>query len=160
MKEVPMSTTLPTVPFETLSLHMEAQYLVELLAPQEDVARILDHVAAITPLAIGAYDRNAFETAPGIEHYRPLAGAAAGAESETRHRPGVVTVAFQIERDDALLARVVEEIYQVHSYQEPTILVRETLASRTKGLDDRDNPHRWWNTTGDWKKAGEGKAGA
>ena len=35
----------------------------------------------------------------------------------------------------------------------PYVPVRDALVSRSKGLDDRDNPHRWWNTTGDWKKA-------
>lgn len=139
-------------PFETRSVRMEAQYLVEFQAPLEDSARILDHVATLTPLVIGAYDRNAFQSAPGIEHYRPREGAVAGTETETRHRPGVVVIAFQIPHDDTLLARVVEEIFTVHSYQEPTILVRGILASRSKGLDDRDNPHRWWNTTGDWAK--------
>jgi len=38
------------------------------------------------------------------------------------------------------------------------ILVREVLASRSKGLDDKDNPHRWWNTSGDWAKKPEGAA--
>ena len=55
--------------------------------------------------------------------------------------------------DDQLLAEVIETIYQVHSYQEPVMRIEEILASRTKGLDDKDNPHRWWNTSGDWKKA-------
>jgi len=55
--------------------------------------------------------------------------------------------------DRALLAQVIEAIFQIHSYQEPVITVRDALVSRSKGLDDGDNPHRWWNTTGDWKKA-------
>ena len=54
--------------------------------------------------------------------------------------------------DQAILERVVETVFQVHSYQEPVIKVQHVLVSRSKGLDDRDNPHRWWNTTGDWKK--------
>jgi hypothetical protein len=48
---------------------------------------------------------------------------------------------------------VVEAVFQVQSYQEPVIKVQDTLVSRSKGLDDRNNPHRWWNTTGDWKQA-------
>lgn len=144
---------MPLASFETHAVSMVPQYLVEFQAPSEDVDRILDHVGAVTPLRIGAYDRNAFQSAPGLERYRPLEGAAAGAESETRQRPGVVAVSFQIAADPALLARVVEAIHQVHSYQEPAILVREVLASRSKGIDDSANPHRWWNTTGDWAKA-------
>ena len=139
---------------ETTSLHLVPCYLVEVQMPQEDVERIMAAVADITPLRIGAYDNNAFQSAPGIERYRPRDGAAAGAEAGTRCRPGVVAVTFQIDADQGLLARLAEAVFQIHSYQEPTILVREALASRSKGLDDRDNPNRWWNTTGDWKKAG------
>jgi hypothetical protein len=64
----------------------------------------------------------------------------------------VVEVNFQLPKDQALLERVVEAIFQVHCYQEPTISVEEVLVSRSKGLDDSRNPHRWWNTTGDWKR--------
>ncbi|HVJ32279.1 MAG TPA: hypothetical protein VND94_04120 [Terriglobia bacterium] len=139
--------------FATTSMTFEALWLVTFQAPKEDVARVLEAVTAVTPLRIGKYDRNAFETATGTEHYRPLDGAAAGAESETRLRPGVAEVSFQLPRDNAVLERVVEAIFAVHSYEEPVILLREILASRSRGLPDKDNPHRWWNQGGDWKKA-------
>ncbi|MGL4405726.1 MAG: hypothetical protein ACRCT6_08205, partial [Notoacmeibacter sp.] len=83
--------------------------------------------------------------------YRPLEGAAAGAEMDVRKRPGVSCLSFQIPDDQALAGRIVEHVYQVHSYQEPVIIIQSVLGSRSKGLDDRNNPHRWWNTTGDWK---------
>ena len=140
--------------FETPSVRMEATWLLRFLAPPEDVERIMAAVCAVTPLAIGTkYDSNAFQTAGGIERYRPLDGAAAGPETEVRQRPGVVEVSFQLPPESDLLERVVETIFQVHSYQEPTISVEQALASRSKGLDDSKNPHRWWNTTGDWKRA-------
>ena len=66
----------------------------------------------------------------------------------------MVEVAFQLPKDPDLLERVIEAIFQVHSYQEPTITVGEVLVSRSKGLDDSQNPHRWWNSTGDGKKTG------
>ena len=138
--------------FATQSMTFENLWLVTFQAPREDVARIMAAVTEVTPLRLGKYDRNAFETATGTEHYRPLEGAAAGAESETRSRPGVAEVSFQLPRDQALLERVVEAIFAVHSYEEPVILVREALASRSRGLPDKDNPHRWWNQGGDWKK--------
>lgn len=75
-----------------------------------------------------------------------------GAESELRKRPDIVEVSFELADDQALLEQVVELIFQVHSYQEPVIRVANILGSRSKGLDDKDNPNRWWNTTGDWKK--------
>ena len=143
--------------FETKSLRMERLLEVSVFAPEEDADRIMEHVCEITPLAQGeSYDRNAQQSAPGIERYRPLEGAAAGPETEVRKRPGIVALSFELPDDQALLEEVVETIFQVHSYQEPVIKVRPILACRSKGLDDRDNPHRWWNTTGDWKKAQAG----
>ena len=140
--------------FETHGVRMERLLLVQLFAPEEDVERIMEHVCGIAPLAQGdRYDSNAFQSAPGIERYRPLEGAAAGPEREVRKRPGVVQVSFELPDDQALLERVVETVFRVHSYQEPVIRVQEILTSRSKGLDDKDNPHRWWNTTGDWKRA-------
>ena len=138
--------------FETRSMRMEAAYLLRLQAPVEDVDRIMEHVAGVAPLVMGKYDSNAFQSGPGVERYRPLEGAAAGAETGLRRRPGVVEVSFQLPDDQQVLAKVIETIYQVHSYQEPAIAVASVLVSRTKGLDDSNNPHRWWNTAGDWKK--------
>jgi hypothetical protein len=149
-KEAPMTRL---AAFETLSLRMESQLLLRFQAPPEDVDRIMAAVTALTPLAMGKYDGNAYQSAAGVERYRALEGAAAGAETELRKRPGVVEVSFQLPKDSDLLARIVEAIFQVHSYQEPMIAVEEILVSRSKGLDDSKNPHRWWNTAGDWKKA-------
>ncbi|MDJ0944928.1 MAG: hypothetical protein QNJ30_15775 [Kiloniellales bacterium] len=143
--------------FETKSARMERLLEVSVFAPQEDVDRIMAAVCRITPLSQGEnYDSNAHQTAPGTERYRPLDGAVAGAETEVRKRPGVVEVSFELPDDQALLEEVVEAVFQVHSYQEPVIKVRPVLACRSKGLDDSDNPHRWWNTTGDWKKPAAG----
>jgi hypothetical protein len=139
--------------FETPSVQMEAMLMLRFQAPAEDVERIMAAVGALTPLAIGKYDNNAYQSAGGTERYRPLEGAAAGPETETRQRPGVVEVSFRLPKDLRLLERIVEAIFQVHSYQEPFIAVEEVLVSRSKGLDDSKNPHRWWNTTGDWKRA-------
>ncbi|TIX06244.1 MAG: hypothetical protein E5V46_29710 [Mesorhizobium sp.] len=136
--------------FETKSVRMQLLLLVSFQAPSADVDRIMDAVVAITPLGMGS---NAFQSADGVERYRPLEGAAAGAETLLRQRPGTVEVSFELPDDQALAARVVEAIYQAHSYEEPVIRIQPLLASRSKGLDDRANPNRWWNTTGDWKKA-------
>ena len=69
-------------------------------------------------------------------------------------------MSFEIPHDQGLLDQVIEKIYEVHSYQEQTIKVHEMLVSRTKGLDDKANPNRWWNTTGDWKKNQSARRGA
>ncbi|MBN9070560.1 MAG: hypothetical protein J0H34_02960 [Rhizobiales bacterium] len=145
-------------PFETTSVRMEEMLLLTFQAPPEDVDRIMDAVVRIVPLVMGSYDSNAYQSGAGIERYRPLKGAAAGAETALRKRPGVVEVTFELPPDRPLLERVVEAIFRMHSYQEPVIRVRTVLASRSKGLDDSANPHRWWNTVGDWKTADETSA--
>jgi hypothetical protein len=139
--------------FETKSVRMEPLLLVTVQAPEEDVDRIMEQVTRVVPLSMGNYDSNAFQSAPGIERYRPLEGAAAGHERDLRKRPGVVEVSFNMADDQALLELVIETIFQVHSYEEPVIAVRDVLVSRSKGLDDKGNPYRWWNTGGDWKRA-------
>ena len=139
--------------FETKSVRMERLLVMSVFAPEEDADRILAHVCEVVPLAQGEkYDSNSFQSAPGIERYRPREGAVAGPESEVRKRPGVVELSFELPDDQSLLERVTETIFQVHCYQEPVIKVQHVLISRSKGLDDSDNPYRWWNTTGDWKR--------
>ncbi|MGH6880847.1 hypothetical protein [Hypericibacter sp.] len=138
--------------FETRAVRMEPMLLLTLLAPPDDVDRIMAAVIKIAPLVMGKYDCNAYQSGAGIEWYRPLEGAAAGPETEVRKRPGTVELCFELSPEQPLVDEVIEAIFQTHSYQEPVIRIQNILASRSKGLDDRDNPNRWWNTTGDWKK--------
>lgn len=142
--------------FDTKSVHMARVLVVDVYAPQEDVDRIMEHVCDVDPLAQGLkYDSNAYQSSMGIERYRPRQGAAAGAEECIRLRPGVVRISFELPDDQDVLARVAEAIFQTHSYQEPVIRVHHILSSRSRGLNDRDNPNRWWNTSGDWMKDSE-----
>lgn len=137
--------------FETKPITMEPLWLVAYQAPTDDVDRIFDKIVQIVPLQHGKTDSNAYRVPGGIEYYRPLEGTPTGAEDEVRHRPNVDEVRFFIPRDTGVLDQVIEAIYAVHSYYEPVITVQEVLRSSCKGLDDKDNPHRWWNKDGDWK---------
>ncbi len=139
--------------FDTHSLTIRPCHLVEVGTPPEDVDRILAAVIAVDPLAQGPnYDCVSFQSAPGVERYRPREGAVAGTEEGVRARPGVVFLRFEIEADAAGLQAVLEAIYQIHCYQEPTIRLYPCLTARTRGRDDRANPNRWWNREGDWMK--------
>ncbi|MEM9638429.1 MAG: hypothetical protein AAGA94_12335 [Pseudomonadota bacterium] len=137
--------------FDTRPIDMQPMWLVTFQAPEEDVDRIFDAVVAIAPLQHGKTDRNGYRAPAGIEYYRPREGTPTGAEEDTRHRPGVDEMRFFLPRDRDLLTKVIEAIYEVHSYYEPVITVAEVLRSQCKGLDDSNNPHRWWNRQGDWK---------
>jgi len=132
---------------------MERKCLLTVQAPADDVDRIMAAVIRVTPLSMGKYDSNAYQSGAGIERYRPLGGAAAGPENDVRKRPGVVEVSFELADERDLVEEVIEAIFECHSYQEPVIRISSILTSRSKGLDDSAYPHRWWNTGGDWKKS-------
>ena len=138
--------------FETNAITMEPHWMVSFIAPAEDVDRIFERITDITPLVHGKTDNNAYRAPSGMEYYRPLDGTPTGAEDAVRKRPGVDEVRFVIPQDQNIADKVIEAIYAVHSYYEPVIYIQEVLRSRAKGLDDSDNPHRWWNKAGDWKK--------
>jgi hypothetical protein len=119
----------------TTSVRMEPLWAVSFGSPEEDAERLLVEVASLDPLQVGAsYDSDAFQSAAGVERHRPLVGAAAGAESKARARPGVVEVAFHIRRDPTLLEHLVDRLFSVHPYQEPIIEVKEVLVSRSRVL--------------------------
>lgn len=140
--------------FETQPISMLPMWQVAFLAPQEDVDRIFDAVAEVAPLDYGATDRNGYRLTGGVEYYRPTEAAPTGAD-DPRQRPGVDQMRMFIPRDMAVLGRMIEAIYEVHSYYEPPITVTEVLRSQTRGLDDSQNPHRWWNRGGDWKNGNQ-----
>lgn len=137
--------------FDTRPIEMQPMWLVMFQAPEEDVDRVFEAITKVAPLAQGKTDRNGYRAPGGWEYYRPREGTPTGAEEDTRRRPNVDEMRFFIPRDDSLLNAVIEAIYEFHSYYEPVITVTEVLRSQCKGLDDKDNPHRWWNKGGDWK---------
>ena len=138
--------------FEIPAMRMIPYWRVRFLAPEEEVDQLFDEIIKITPLVYGKTDRNAIRAAPCHEYYRPMEGTPTGAEKETRKRPGIVEMSFSIPTKQALLEQIIYVIYQYHSYYEPPISVEPILRSETRGLDDSDNPNRWWNKGGDWKR--------
>ena len=138
--------------FDTRPIEMQPMWLIMFQAPEEDVDRIFDAICAVAPLTQGKTDRNGYRAPNGVEYYRAREGTPTGPEDDTRRRPSVDEMRFYLPRDPDLLTRVIEAIYEVHSYYEPVITVTEVLRSQCKGLDDSNNPHRWWNKDGDWKE--------
>ena len=136
---------------ETDAIIMQPVWQLAFIAPAPDVDRIFDAILAVSTLEHGKTDHNGYLSRDGVEYYRPQEGTPTGAEQGIRHRPNVDDMRICIPRDTQLLKDVIQAIYQSHSYYEPVIIVTEALRSLCKGLDDSDNPNRWWNTTGDWK---------
>lgn len=125
-------------------------WTIEIQTLPEDTDRILDAVMEVHPLSFGRYQRNASISAMGKETAQPQAestttthvdGFKAG---ETETYP-MVELKISIERDMALLEKVMDAIIHVHHYEEPVIFLREDWASRANYNPNSDNPNRWWN---------------
>ncbi len=125
-------------------------WTLEIQTLPEDVDRILDTVLQVHSLSFGRYERNASISALGRETAQPktdstttthVAGFTAGA---TETYP-MVELKISIERDRAVLEKVMDAILDVHHYEEPVIFIREDWASRANYDPTSDNPNRWWN---------------
>lgn len=136
--------------YRAKSGRLEPVFTLEIQTLDEDVDRILDAVMQVHSLSFGRYQRNASVSAQGRETAQPeenstttthKAGYTAGA---TETYP-VVELKISIERDVAVLERVMDAILEVHHYEEPVIFVREDWASRAAYDPNRNNPNRWWN---------------
>ena len=113
------------------------------LADRDD-ARVREAVTEAAGLDYGAFDGVAFESATGLQFFRPREGTEVGARDTAIEMP-VRVLRFSVPRDPDTLARAIEAIREAHSYEEPVIGVTEGWASRADYSTDRDNPNRWWN---------------
>jgi hypothetical protein len=139
---------------ETRGVNMVPYWRLRFSGPLQDLDRIFDEIIKVAPLDYGKTDRNAYRNTAGYEYYRPLEGTPTGAEKDTRKRPDVLEMSLCLPTDKEMLTEVIDVIYKFHSYYEPPISLERILRSETKGIDDSDNPNRWWNNSGDWKKNG------
>nr|WP_319383736.1 hypothetical protein [uncultured Roseibium sp.] len=115
-----------------------------------DTDRILDEVMKVHPLSFGRYQRNASISAVGRETAQPEPGSTttthvAGFEAGNTETYPMVELKISIERDQAILEKVMDAILLVHHYEEPVIFLREDWASRAAYDPNSGNPNRWWN---------------
>ncbi|WP_241462572.1 hypothetical protein [Tateyamaria sp. ANG-S1] len=125
-------------------------WTLEIQTLPEDTDRILDAVMAVHPLGYGRYQRNASISAVGMETAQPEAGSTTtthvdGFEAGGTETYPMVELKISIERDVAVLEKVMDAVLEVHHYEEPVIFLREDWTSRAAYDPNRDNPHRWWN---------------
>lgn len=125
-------------------------WTLEIQTIPDEVDRILDAVIEVHPLSYGIYDRNAGVSAVGRETAKPRAGSTTATHDadyvigEEEAFP-MVEVKISIERDIAVLERVMDAILYVHHYEQPVIYLRENWVSRSNYNPTNDNPNRWWN---------------
>ncbi len=125
-------------------------WTLEIQTLPEDTDKILDAVMAVYPLSFGRYQRNASISAVGRETARPEPGSTttthlAGFEAGATETYPMVELKISIERDLAVLEKVMDAVIYVHHYEEPVIFLREDWASRANYNPDSGNPNRWWN---------------
>ena len=128
----------------------EPVWTLEIQTVPEDTDQILDEVLKVHPLGYGRYNRNASVSAIGKETSQPQAGSTTvahkkGYEAGATETYPAVELKISIERDAAVLAKVMDAILHVHRYEQPVIFLREDWASRANYDPQRTNPNRWWN---------------
>ena len=130
--------------FDMTPASLEREWVVTVDTPIGGVEPVAEAVGRELPLFQGPYDNCLYVRHNGFQRFRALEGSHAGAEGTVQETPAAQIV-FSIPPDPALLAKAFEVIFAVHVNEEPTIRVAEVWGSRSKLLDDKDNPNRYWN---------------
>ena len=130
--------------FDMTPARLEREWQVRIQTPLPGVAAVVEALSREIPLRQGAYDKCLYVTGAGQQQFEALAGSHAGAEG-TVQATAATEITFSIPPDRALLERVFATVFAVHVNEEPTIHVQELWGCRSKYLDDKDNPNRYWN---------------
>lgn len=125
-------------------------FTLEIQTPIDDVDKILDAVIEVYPLGYGRYQRNASISAEAMETAKPEENStttahAKGYEMGQVETYPMVELKISVERDLAILEKVMNAIHYVHHYEEPVIFLREDWVSRASYKLNNKNPNRWWN---------------
>lgn len=123
-------------------LHQE--WMITIDTPDGGVSELLTALEAHIPMDQGPYDCCSFIRTSGQQRFRALAGSHAGAEG-TIQQTAASQIVFSISPDETLLRNVFNVIFESHVNEEPTIRVQTVWGSRSKLIDDKDNPNRYWN---------------
>lgn len=79
-----------------------------------------------------------------MQRFRCLEGSHAGDEG-TIQQTAASQIVVSIPQEMALLQHLFESVFKHHVNEEPTIRIQEVFGSRSKLLDDKENPNRYWN---------------
>lgn len=123
---------------------LELEWVVTIDIPTAGVDQVTAALGDQIPLVQGPYDNCLYVREAGYQQFRALEGSHAGDEG-TLQRTAASQIEFSIPRDLRLLSDVFDVVFAAHVNEEPTIRVHEAFASRSKLLDDHDNPNRYWN---------------
>ena len=130
--------------FDMTPAILEREWVVTIDTPTGGVEPVLVALGRDLPLIQGPYDNCMFVRESGYQRFRALEGSHAGEEG-TIQKTQAQQIVFSLPCDPELLRKAFDVIFSVHVNEEPTIRVEEVWGSRSKLLDDKDNPTRYWN---------------
>ncbi len=130
--------------FDMMPASLEREWVVTVDTPTGGAPPVLEALGKELPLVQGPYDNCMFVRENGHQRFRALEGSHAGAEGTVQQTPAQQIV-FSLPPDPEILRKAFDVIFSVHVNEEPTIRVTEEWGSRSKLLDDKDNPNQYWN---------------
>ena len=123
---------------------LEREWVVTVDTPLGGIKVVREALGRELPLRQGPYDYCMFVCDAGYQTFRALEGSHAGDEGMVQ-KTAAAQIVFSLPCDKELLRHAFKVIFAHHVNEEPTIRVTEAWGSRSKLLDDKDNPHRYWN---------------
>ena len=123
---------------------LEREWRVTIQCPTGGVAVLLDTLGSHLPLRQGAYGNCLYVRQNGYQRFRALEGSHAGNEG-TIQTTEADEIVFTIPSDLSLLRKAFEVIFKFGVQEDPTVHIEQIWGSRSKYLDDKDNPNRYWN---------------
>ncbi len=139
-----MQKQIPLDGFDMPPATLESEWVITIDTPKGGVDQVLNALENELSIIQGPYDCCSYVRENGYQRFRALEGSHAGAEGTVQQTPACQII-FSIPKDSELLSKAFEVIFAVHVNEEPTIRVVETFGCRSKLLDDKDNPNRYWN---------------
>lgn len=123
---------------------LTAEWLITIDTPCGGVDSVLRGLEEDLSLTQGPYDCCSYTNSGGTQRFRCLEGSHAGDEG-TIQQTAASQIVVSIPQEMPLLQRLFDSVFTHHVNEEPTIRIQETFGSRSKLLDDKDNPNRYWN---------------
>lgn len=123
---------------------LQPEWRLTIQCPTAGVGVLKKALGRDLPLQQGAYDNCLYVREKGYQQFRALEGSHAGDEG-TIQTTKSSEIVFTIAADPETLKLAFEIIFACGVQEDPTISVEEVWGSRSKYLDDKDNPNRYWN---------------
>ncbi len=123
---------------------LQPEWRLTIQCPTAGVEVLKKALGRDLPLQQGAYDNCLYVRESGYQQFRALEGSHAGDEG-TIQTTKASEIVFTMAADPETLKLAFEIIFTCGVQEDPTVSVEEVWGSRSKYLDDKDNPNRYWN---------------